>query len=456
MIHFSTRAMSSVGAIALSLLTASPASGQMLNEDRILTATDAANFDAFGSSVSVSGSTAVIGANRDDDGGADSGSAYVFNTMTGQQVHKLTASDAAADDQFGFSVAVSGTTAVVSALFDEDAGKQTGAAYVFDTVTGQQLFKLTASDAAEFDNFGYSVAVSGTTAVIGAVFSNASGSAYVFDTTTGQQLFKLTASDASSGDWFGSSVSVSGTTAVIGALRDDDVGSNSGSAYVFDTTTGQQLFKLTASDAAANDIFGSSVSVSGAIAVIGAFLDDDGGLDSGSAYVFDTTTGQQLYKLTASDAAGIDRFGIAVALTSGSVVVGSFNESAYIINSGSPVLLQPQSTAVNAGDPVSLSIIIEEDAGVTYQWRRDGIDLTDGGNISGVNTTTLQIDASENDIGFYDCAFTSRFGPPAMSNSAVLAVRADPNACTADLNGDGVLNFFDVSLFLSVFNAGCP
>ncbi|MBK8430868.1 MAG: hypothetical protein IPL28_06050 [Chloroflexi bacterium] len=234
---------------------------------------------------------------------------------------KLTASDAAANDNFGVSVAVSGDTAVIGAYQDDDGGSNSGSAYVF-TRSGEvwsEQAKLTASDAAANDFFGISVAVSGDTAVIGAyqddnVGSN-SGSAYVF-TRSGEvwsEQAKLTASDPAMNDWFGYSVAISGDTAIIGAYLDDDGGSNSGSAYVFTRTAGvwSQQAKLTASDPAMDDWFGYSVAISGDTAVIGAYQDDDGGSDSGSAYAF-TRMGvvwSQQAKLTASDPAANDWFG---------------------------------------------------------------------------------------------------------------------------------------------------
>ena len=148
--------------------------------------------------------------------------------------------------------------------------------------------KLLADDGAAGDSFGISVAVSGDTAVIGAYGDDGlSGSAYVFvraDGTWSQQA-KLTAADVAIGNYFGYSVSVSGDTAVIGAYADDDKGSGSGSAYVFVRAAGgtwSQQAKLTADDGANFDRFGGSVAVSGDMAVIGAFIDDD----KGSAYMF--------------------------------------------------------------------------------------------------------------------------------------------------------------------------
>jgi len=156
-----------------------------------LIASDAAPGDNFGISVAIFGDTAVIGAYVDDHaGGVNAGAAYVFVHAGGMWTEqaKLTASDAAADDGFGIAVAVSGDTAVVGAWAnDHTGGTDAGAAYVFVRAAGvwTQQAKLTASDAAANDQFGASVAVFGDTAVIGAYFGDAPGAAnagatYVF------------------------------------------------------------------------------------------------------------------------------------------------------------------------------------------------------------------------------------------------------------------------------------
>ena len=233
----------------------------------------------------------------------------------GDELFKLTASDAATDDQFGWAVGVSGNTAIVGAEGDDDAGDRSGSAYLFDVTTGQELRKLTASDAAADAIFGRSVAISGNVAIVGAQrHDNTAGAAYLFDVTTGQELFKLTASDAAFDRHFGSSVGISGNTAIVGAFGDDHAGVGSGSAYLFDIATGQQLAKLTASDASANDLFGLSVAISGNTVLIGAPYEGEyGRVGSGAAYLFDVTTRQQIAKLTPSGAA--PAFGGSVAIS---------------------------------------------------------------------------------------------------------------------------------------------
>ena len=305
-----------------------------------LTASDAATGDSFGTSVALSGNTALVGASGND-------SAYLFDITTGNQLTKLTASDAATGDRFGWSAAISDNTALVGATRNDDAGS----AYLFDITTGNQLTKLTASDAAAGDEFGWSMAVSGNTALVGALGNDDAGSAYLFDIATGNQLAKLTASDAATGDRFGYSVAISDNIALVGATHNDDAGFDSGSAYLFDITTGNQLAKLTASDAAAGDEFGWSVAISGNTALVGAFGDDHAGFASGSAYLFDITTGNQLAKLTASDATAFNYFGEAVAISGTTVLVGAggdYSGSAYlyeIVPEPSSLLLSASSVA---------------------------------------------------------------------------------------------------------------
>lgn len=314
-----------------------------LTETRLLPGDGSAS-DFFGQALAASGSAAVVGAHGDDDNGADSGSAYIFDVNSGNQIHKLSASDAAAGDEFGYSVSLSGTTALVGAYMNDDAGGDSGSAYVFDSATGSQTHKLTASDAAASDYFGISVAVSGTSAVIGARNDDDaganSGAVYVFDTATGAQVQKLTATDGAARDFFGRAVAVDGSTAVVGAYGDDDNGSLSGSAYVFDTATGAQLQKLTASDGFDNDRFGSAVAVTGNVALVGAYLDDDHGLSSGSVYLFDTTTGAQISKLTASDGEAFDYFGRSIAVAGDLAIIGADGDDDNGTDSGSAYIFE--------------------------------------------------------------------------------------------------------------------
>jgi MYXO-CTERM domain-containing protein len=278
-------------------------SGSTWTQHQELVASDGAAYDFFGHSVSVSGSTAIVGASSTAGPNETQGAAYVFlqSGSTWAQQQKLVASDGAVGDGFGVSVSVSGSTAIVGA--DSKAigsnGAQ-GAAYVFvqsgSTWTQQQ--ELVASDGAADDGFGVSVSVSGSTALIGA--SNKTivstgipdqGAAYVFvqSGSTWTQQQELVASDAAGGDQFGASVSVSGSTAIVGA-DDRAIGSNGeqGVAYVFlqSGSTWTQQHELVASDGAAYDYFGSAVCISGSTAIVGALGKTVGAnTTQGAAYV---------------------------------------------------------------------------------------------------------------------------------------------------------------------------
>ena len=341
---------------------------------KLIAALDGAADDWFGNSVSIDGDTAVIGAWGD---GSKNGSAYVFTRSGGiwTQQAKLTASDGVRSDYFGFSVSMDGDTAIIGAWGDDSLK---GSAYVFTRNGGiwTQQAKLIASDGANFDWFGYSVSVYGDTAVIGAYGDDSfKGSAYVFTRSGGTwtQQNKLTASDGAASDWFGHSVSVYGDTAVIGARGDD---SNKGSAYVFTHSGGiwMQQNKLTASDGAANDYFGNSVSIYGDTSVISGYGDDS---FKGSAYVFTRSGGTwtQQNKLTASDGAADDLFGYSVSVYGDTAVIGahaaddkgSNSGSAYVFTrSGGSWMQQDKLIAGDgtAGDSFGYSVSVYGDTAV--------------------------------------------------------------------------------------------
>ncbi len=317
-------------------------------EEAELLSKDGVNEDRFGESVGISGHAAIVGANGDDDNGPDSGSAYIFR-FDGRvwiQEAKLVPSDGSQADEFGKAVAVSGDLAIVGAYRADEAGVDSGAAYIFRRTESvwEQEIKLLASDGETQDRFGWSVALSGNVALIGARRDDDngvdSGAAYVFrfNGSTWIEEQKLLASDGDVLDDFGFSVSLSENVAVIGARGDEDNGFESGSAYVFrfmdPVWTEEQ--KLLAKDGEPEDKFGHSVAVSGDLAVIGARWDDDNGTNSGSAYVFSFNGDgwSQEAKLAASDGAAGDAFGVFVGVHNGIAGVGAPEEDDPGGNSG--------------------------------------------------------------------------------------------------------------------------
>jgi len=325
------------------------------NENKIV-ASDGAESDQFGQSVAVGNGRIVVGAYHDDDNGFNSGSAYIFD-LDGTQLAKITASDGTEMDYFGETVAIGNGRIVVGA---SGWASDSGSAYIFN-LDGNELAKITASDGANNDRFGYSVAIGNGRIVVGASQDNSfQGSAYIFD-LDGTQLAKITASDGSNS--FGSSVAVGNGRIVVGAAGDNDNGSDSGSAYIFDLD-GTELAKITASDGAAFDYFGSSVAVGNGRIVVGAAGDDDNGSNSGSAYIFDLD-GTELAKITASDGTAFDYygFGSSVAIGNGRIVVGAAGDnsqqgSAYIFDLDGTELAKITASDADATDRFGVSVAI--------------------------------------------------------------------------------------------------
>ncbi|MCB9896743.1 MAG: hypothetical protein H6825_01940 [Planctomycetes bacterium] len=285
----------------------------------------------FGTSVALDGDVAAVGAPFKIDGFAH-GEVHLFDASTAQLLHVLEAGDGAPADHFGSAVAVSSGRVLVGAWADDDSGANSGSAYLFDASTGAELLKLLPDDGAAGDWFGHAVALDGDLAVVSALFSDDAvldgGKVYVFDASTGDLLHELVADDASQTQYFGFSVAVSDGKVLVGAMFDDAQGNSSGAAYLFDASSGAQLAKLLPADGTAGQWFGRSVALSGDLAVVGAERDDGAAIESGSAYLFDAATFAQLAKYTAPDATHFDRLGNAVDVDGTRVLIGASSDDA--------------------------------------------------------------------------------------------------------------------------------
>ncbi|MCA0235333.1 MAG: HYR domain-containing protein [Bacteroidetes bacterium] len=295
--------------------------------------------DLFGQSVAIDGGLVIVGANKY----AGKGAAFIFSGSgaTWTLTKKLLASDGAANDDYGISVDITGTHAIVGADLDDVETKvDQGSVYIYSAATswGGEVKRI-ASDGGTNDNFGISVALDGNNAVVGSRYDDDfgvnCGAAYIFSKDQGGtnnwgQATKLTASDASAGDYFGSSVAISGNQVIVGSYLDDySMINNAGSAYIFQGSGASwpEVAKLVPSDAAPSDQFGSSVSIEAGIALIGSQFDDDMGTNSGSAYVFTEGSGwAQVNKLTGASVAANDNFGHSVAIGGNSIVIGAYKD----------------------------------------------------------------------------------------------------------------------------------
>ncbi len=280
---------------------------------------DGASGDAFGNDVIISGNYLIASATGDDDNGSSSGSVYVFDIISGTQIHKLTASDGEAGDIFGEETVVEGNYIVVGAWSEDVPGTDSGAVYVFDMETGTELYKLESPNPEGASEFGTAVAASGNYLIVGEEKDNNergidAGAAYVFNLSTGEYLYRILPDDLVVSDLFGVYTKISGKYAMIGARRGDGAVANSGTVYIYNLETGTQVHKLEASDGALNDNFMTG-NISEKYIVVGARSDDDSFAGSGSLYVFDMETGTELYKLNHSDALAGDALGNNVEIS---------------------------------------------------------------------------------------------------------------------------------------------
>lgn len=349
---------------------AAPSGAELLD----LVPTNRAAGDRFGTSVAIHGTRVAVGAPLADRAAVDSGTVYLFDATTGAPLLELVPSNPGAVSQFGFAVAMDGEFVVVGAL---------GSAFLFDAATGQQLHELVrtgASTTLGLSGYGEAVAIDGNRIVVGARTENGvsgfSGAAYVFDVPSGNQLHRLIADNGTAWSFFGAAVGIRGDVIAIGAPEaNGGVGKHSGMAFVFDASTGQQVHGLWPSYGPTGGHvfarFGSSVALDGGELFIGSRFNNvvaPGGFvaDAGSVFRYDAHGGNPIGKLIASDAGPSDEFGVAVAAIDGVVVVGAHRNddlgdasgSAYLFDLGSDPCGAPQnyctSTPNSSGNAASM------------------------------------------------------------------------------------------------------
>ncbi|MGH7491929.1 MAG: hypothetical protein ACREOO_05995, partial [bacterium] len=322
--------------------------------------------------VALSMDYALIGARDDNELAPGAGAAYLFRfqNATWTQIAKLTTRLSGFEHFFGNSVALAGDYALIGAPGER---AERGAAYVFKRDSSgasevwREQFRLQASDANAGDFFGLTVALEHDWAVIGAYGDDEragnAGAVYLFqrEPSGGQETWnekaKLIAGDGKAEDFFGIALAMSGDVLCIGAYGDDTRADHAGAAYVFKRFASpsdaewRQQAKLTASDGAADDDFGSAVAIANDYALVGALMQFSAG--PGAAYLFKSSAGQwlELEKLEAPDAELNDRFGNAVALGNDCALVGARFESEKGRNAGAAYLFDGLRNIVHVEQP---------------------------------------------------------------------------------------------------------
>ncbi|MBL4879693.1 MAG: hypothetical protein JKX82_00080 [Oleispira sp.] len=433
------------------LLLSSTTQAQSITEQTKLISDSSSLSDSFGNTIDIDNNNIVVGAPRP----LSRGAAFVFDSITGEQLFELTTTNPLSSRAvFGSSIAIQGDLIAVGAPGQVEMGLKAGAVFLFDRITGSQIAKLLPQDGQEDAYFGYSVDIDDGVVAVGAYRANnedavVSGAIYLFDASTGTQIAKLAPDGIAPGDGFGTSVTID--NGLVAATSTFD---NLGSVYVFDIKSGTQIAKLLPDE---NDgisvLFGASISLNNNTVVIGATyeFDKDTNVRSGSAYVFDVQSGEQLAKLYPTPGDTLAFFGNSVALNNNSIIVGAqldygttISGAAYLFDASTYSLIAKLlPTEPLAGQQFGQSVSIQNDTIAIGSSKGGGQALFYGSayvlDISDICTADI---AANGILNFFDAsAFLQAF----TSNDPI-----------ADFTNDDSFNFFDISAFLQAFSAGCP
>ena len=259
--------------------------------ERKITPSDGGTNGYFGNALSISGDIIVVGSPGDDDKGSNIGSVYIYKISDPTYERKITPSDGVYNDYFGNALSISGDIIVVGSPGAVVNGNIDGSVYIYKISDPTYERKITPSDAGTNDYFGKALSISGDIIVVGSPYDDdngsSSGSVYIYKISDPTYERKITPSDGEANDFFGSALSISGDIIVVGKPYDDDNGSSSGSVYIYKISDPTYERKITPSDGEVSDVFGNSVSISGDIIVVGSPYDDDNGSNSGSVYIYD-------------------------------------------------------------------------------------------------------------------------------------------------------------------------
>ena len=364
-----------------------------------LTAPDGELNDAFGWSVDIDGDTIVVGARADDDMGRNAGAAYVFDRNTGGAdnfgfVTKLTNANGSALDQYGHSVAVDGNSLIVGSRLDDDQGRNSGSAFVYDNVGGNWTLttELIPSSLVQGDQFGFDVAIDGDFFLVGARKTNGAktddGSAFLFERNNGgTDNFGLVTQffdpDPTNFDWFGQAVDIRNDTVAIGKpIRNGR--QRTGEVLIFERNEGGTdnwglAGQVAAPDDALANQFGFAISLNDTDLFVGARLDQNVKQNAGRAYQFDGASGWTLERsIDSATSQRGDYFGSAIAATNDSLFISSPRDDDNGGRSGSVSTEDFSSVSANVSITVTAPLTATEvgtgTADLTYEELSTAVD----------------------------------------------------------------------------------
>ncbi|MBL4697334.1 MAG: hypothetical protein JKX70_00725 [Phycisphaerales bacterium] len=429
--------------------TSTSSHAQVLNEDfKIFTQTMTPG-SAFGRVIAVKDDITVVGAPSDDELGENTGTAYVLITSTGEQIAQLTPSIIADYDRFGEGIVIGDNIIAVSALNAQAIDGNSGMVFLFDRQTFEEIATIQPSDGASFGHFGYSMAVDGNLLAIASVgndFAKDPNAVYLYDIDAQSLTLRITPNDPGSTQLFANAVAMENGILAAGAHGDDNAhGNNAGAVYLFDAATGSQLMKIIPNDLRTRDFFGRSVDIHNGILAVGAPGYDAENIEIGTAYLFNATTGERLNKLFPTNELISQAFGETIAMDGDTIAIGSKFDEPSGIRSGSAYLF-----SMSTG--LLITKLVASD-GEQYDYFGTALDINNGTVVVGSPlddalgsayffSVPCLVDLNDDgSLNFFD-----------ISMFITALKTQDP---IADYNNDSRWNFFDVSVFLQAFAAGC-
>jgi hypothetical protein len=440
------------------------------SESTSFTSLDVESTDAFGITMGFSGANIIVGAYLHDGNGYNSGSAYVFTESMGvfNQTEKFIGETGGQYNGFGNSVNISGNRAVVGVQSEDDYGRNSGAAYIFELKAGTwvQLARLTASDGVLNHFYGGDVDIDGDRVVISAVndsqVASTAGAVYIYDRDSSGNWneTKIVASDGTSVDRFGTALSLDGDRLIIGS-EDDENGIRSGSAYVFENIAGvwTEVVKLLPSDIVADDYFGRSVSLEGDVAIVGAERQLVNGDAAGVVYVFEYSSNawSQTHKLSATNSYNNLAFGLDVDLQGSRMLIGSngggfifdyamgswsqtqrLSGAAFVVSLDGDIAVTAHPFVTDGSVRTGISYVHELSSGTWYRTaiiRGDGVENGFFGRSIALKGDVVFIGAPYDDVLGYQSGSVYVFDidvmPDAVANN--LKISEDANATTIDV-----------------------
>ena len=431
---------------------ASSLAAQTLNDPTI------SSGDSFGSAVATDGNLVVVGARRDDTIDSNVGQAYAFDLSTQQLLTTYDDPTETTQDNFGAAIAVDNNRILIAAPLDSSQGDLIGQAQLFDAATEQILHTFDDPTPTNFDFFGTSVDLQGDLVLIGAPGDNSDGpsigQAHLFDAVSGNLIHTFADPTASTFDSFGQSVALEGNLVAIGAPGDDTNGFGVGQVHLFDADTGNFVRTIDDPAPTGSDAFGSAIAMSGGLLVVGAPNDDSLGTEVGSAYLFDANTGALIHTLSSPNTSENGLFGSSVDIEDTNIVIGAPGMSvggvvtgvAYLFDSATgEVVLAFNDELATDGDEFGYSVALAGSQVIIGSPSNDSVEPDVGAAF--ICPIVAGPDACVTILGDVnlDQAVTLLDVSPfiALLNSSEFQLEAD-------MNLDGVVDLLDVSLFVDL------